>query len=65
MSFADIEASTALGRPFFLYRFATASTVLARLTGRDADFDDGSEIWTATRGLSHGPAVQSGKIEEA
>ncbi|MEM1346796.1 MAG: phage BR0599 family protein [Pseudomonadota bacterium] len=65
MSFADIEASTALGRPFFLYRFATTSTVLARLTGRDADFDDGSEIWTATRGLSHGPAVQSGKIEEA
>ena len=66
MSYDTIEASTAAGRPYFLYQFIEATQVW-RFASRAADWisaGSGGDIitWDAAA-LSHGDVVQTSEIE--
>ena len=66
MTYDAVEASSAEGRPYYLYQFIEGDAVW-RFTSRASDWisaasEGGDLIWEAAA-ISHGDVVQSGEIE--
>ena len=66
MTYDAIEASSAEGRPYFLYQFIEGEQIW-RFTSRASDWisaasEGGDLVWEAAA-ISHGDVVQSGEIE--
>ena len=62
MSYDSIEATSAEGRPFFLYQFAQDAQVW-RFTSRASDWIDPSDVLWQAAAISHGNVVQTSEIE--
>lgn len=66
MNYATIEASTAEGRPYFLYQFVEGDQVW-RFTSRATDWtsagSEGEAITWEASAISHGDVVQTSEIE--
>ena len=66
MTYDAIEASTAEGRPYYLYQFIEGEQIW-RFTSRASDWisaasEGGDLVWEAAA-ISHGDVVQSSEIE--
>jgi len=62
VSYDSIEATSAEGRPFFLYQFAQDAQVW-RFTSRASDWIDPSDVLWQAAAISHGNVVQTSEIE--
>jgi len=66
MSYASIEASTAEGRPYYLYQFIEGEQVwrfTSRASAWISEGDGGTEITWEPAAVAHGDVVQTSEIE--